>query len=87
MPKLLADTSGFGQGASEQLKIVAKERNLDPIFESFAPSDTDLVPQLSRLRDAGHHPNMEHPALFNETVLSFVRSLATAEPSGGSGVV
>ena len=50
---LLADTSGFGQGATEQLKIVAKERNLDAIFESFAPSDTDLVPQLSRIRDAG----------------------------------
>src|SRR6201986_5501834 len=43
---LLADTSGFGQGASEQLKIVAKERNLEAVFESFAPSDTDLVPQL-----------------------------------------
>src|ERR1700761_2554991 len=50
---LLSDTSGFGQGAAEQLKIVAKERNLDPIFESFGPSDTDLVPQLSRIRDAG----------------------------------
>jgi branched-chain amino acid transport system substrate-binding protein len=50
---LLADTSGFGQGAAEQLKIVAKERNLDAIFESFAPSDTDLIPQLSRIRDAG----------------------------------
>jgi branched-chain amino acid transport system substrate-binding protein len=50
---LLADTSGFGQGASEQLKIVAKERNLDVIYESFTPSDTDLVPQLGRIRDAG----------------------------------
>jgi branched-chain amino acid transport system substrate-binding protein len=50
---LLADTSGFGQGATEQLKVVAKERNLDAIFESFAPNDTDLVPQLSRIRDAG----------------------------------
>jgi len=50
---LLADTSGFGQGATEQLKIVAKERKLDAILESFAPNDTDLVPQLSRIRDAG----------------------------------
>jgi branched-chain amino acid transport system substrate-binding protein len=50
---LLADTSGFGQGATEQLKIVAKERNLDAILESFTPNDTDLVPQLSRIRDAG----------------------------------
>jgi branched-chain amino acid transport system substrate-binding protein len=50
---LLSDTSGFGQGAAEQLKIVAKERNLDAIYESFGPSDTDLVPQLGRIRDAG----------------------------------
>ena len=50
---LLADTSGFGQGATEQLKIVAKERNLEVIYASFTPSDTDLVPQLSRIRDAG----------------------------------
>jgi branched-chain amino acid transport system substrate-binding protein len=50
---LLADTSGFGQGATEQFKIVAKERNLDAIHESFTPSDTDLVPQLGRIRDAG----------------------------------
>jgi branched-chain amino acid transport system substrate-binding protein len=50
---LLADTSGFGQGATEQLKIVAKERNLDVVYETFTPSDTDLVPQLGRIRDAG----------------------------------
>jgi branched-chain amino acid transport system substrate-binding protein len=50
---LLADTSGFGQGATEQFKIVAKERHLEPILESFAPGDTDLIPQLSRVRDAG----------------------------------
>jgi branched-chain amino acid transport system substrate-binding protein len=50
---LLADTSGFGQGATEQLKTVAKERNLEVIYESFTPSDTDLVPQLSRIRDGG----------------------------------
>ncbi len=50
---LLADTSGFGQGAAEQMKLVAKERNLDVVYESFAPGDTDLVPQLGRIRDAG----------------------------------
>jgi len=26
--------------------------------------------------DAGHHPNMEHPALFNQVVLDFLRGLA-----------
>jgi 3-oxoadipate enol-lactonase len=34
------------------------------------------VPGARRLDipDAGHHPNVEHPALFNEAVLSFLRS-------------
>jgi branched-chain amino acid transport system substrate-binding protein len=50
---LLADNSGFGQGAMEQMKIVAPRRGLDVVYESFAPSDTDLVPQLTRLRDSG----------------------------------
>lgn len=50
---LLADTSGFGQSAVEQMKIVGKERKLDVVYESFAPSDTDMVPQLNRIRDAG----------------------------------
>jgi pimeloyl-ACP methyl ester carboxylesterase len=26
--------------------------------------------------DAGHHPNMEHPALFNRAVLDFLGELA-----------
>lgn len=50
---LLADTSGFGQSATEQLKIVAGERKLDVVYESFGPSDTDMVPQLTRIRDSG----------------------------------
>ena len=49
---LLADTSGFGQGAAEQLKIVAKERNLDAIYEfsrqatriSFRSSAASAIP-------------------------------------------
>ncbi len=28
--------------------------------------------------DAGHHPNMEHPAAFNEMVLSFLKSIPAA---------
>ena len=50
---LLADNSGFGQGATEQLKVVAPRRGLDVVYESFGPSDTDLIPQLTRLRDSG----------------------------------
>jgi len=50
---LLADTSGFGQSAAEQLKIVAGERKLDVVYESFGPSDTDMIPQLTRIRDSG----------------------------------
>ena len=50
---LLADNSGFGQGATEQMKLVAPRRGLDVVYESFGPSDTDLIPQLTRLRDSG----------------------------------
>lgn len=50
---LLADTSGFGQGAVTQMKIVGPRRGLDVTYESFAPSDTDMMPQLTRIRDSG----------------------------------
>jgi branched-chain amino acid transport system substrate-binding protein len=50
---LLADTSGFGQGAAEQMKVVGPARKLDVVYESFGPADTDLIPQLTRLRDSG----------------------------------
>ncbi len=30
------------------------------------------------ISDAGHHPNMEHPALFNATLLGFLRGLAAS---------
>ncbi len=50
---LLADTSGFGQGAVAQMKLVAPKRGLDVIYESFGPADTDMLPQLTRIRDSG----------------------------------
>lgn len=49
---LLADSSGFGQSAVEQMKKVAAARKLDVIYESFNPTDTDLTPQLSKLKAA-----------------------------------
>lgn len=50
---LLADTSGFGQGAVEQMKLLAPRRGMDLQYESFGPTDTDMVPQLTRIRDGG----------------------------------
>ena len=50
---LLADTSGFGQGAVTQMHKVAPRRHLDVVYESFGPADTDMMPQLTRLRDSG----------------------------------
>lgn len=50
---LLADTSGFGQGSVAQMKIVGPKRGLDVIYESFGPGDTDMIPQLTRIREAG----------------------------------
>ncbi|HEX9209656.1 MAG TPA: ABC transporter substrate-binding protein [Bradyrhizobium sp.] len=50
---LVADTSGFGQGAVTQMKKVGPRRNLDVAYESFDPADTDMMPQLTRIRDSG----------------------------------
>jgi branched-chain amino acid transport system substrate-binding protein len=50
---LLADTSGFGQGAAEQLRLLAPKRGLDVVYEQFGPADTDMMPQLTRIRDSG----------------------------------
>lgn len=50
---LIADSSGFGQGAVTQMRKVAPRRNLDVIYESFDPADTDMIPQLTRIRDSG----------------------------------
>jgi branched-chain amino acid transport system substrate-binding protein len=50
---LIADTSGFGQGAVTQMKKVGPRRNLDVAYESFDPADTDMMPQLTRIRDSG----------------------------------
>ncbi|WP_144114256.1 ABC transporter substrate-binding protein [Paraburkholderia sp. BCC1886] len=48
----LADSSGFGQSAVEQLKTIAKERKLEVVYQSFNPSDTDLTPQLTAAKSA-----------------------------------
>jgi branched-chain amino acid transport system substrate-binding protein len=50
---LLADTSGFGQSATEQLRTIGPARGLDVQFLAFAPGDTDLTPQLLDARDHG----------------------------------
>ncbi len=50
---LLADSSGFGQSAVEQAKKVAPARGLEMIYETFNPADTDLTPQLTKLKGAG----------------------------------
>lgn len=50
---LLSDTSGFGQGAAAQMKAIAGRRGADVIYASFGPADTDMVPQLTKIRDSG----------------------------------
>ncbi len=50
---LLADSSGFGQSATEQLKRIAPKHGIDVVYESFNPADTDLMPQLTKLKGAG----------------------------------
>ncbi|OUL98412.1 hypothetical protein A8M77_31675 [Variovorax sp. JS1663] len=50
---MLADSSGFGQSAVEQWKKVAPARGLEVVYESFNPTDTDMAPQLNKLKAAG----------------------------------
>jgi branched-chain amino acid transport system substrate-binding protein len=50
---LLADSSGFGQGAATQMKKVGPRRKLEVMYETFDPADTDMMPQLTRIRDSG----------------------------------
>lgn len=50
---LLADSSGFGQSAVEQMKALAPKRGIEVVYESFNPADTDMTPQLGRLKNAG----------------------------------
>ena len=47
---LVADNSGFGQSAVEQMQVVAQRRGLQVTYESFNPADTDLTGQLTRVR-------------------------------------
>lgn len=49
----LGDSSGFGQGAAAQLKKVAARRGLNVMYETFNPADTDLTPQLGKIKAAG----------------------------------
>lgn len=49
---LLADNSGFGQGATTQMHELAEKQGIDVVYESFTPSDTTLVPQLTRIKEA-----------------------------------
>ncbi|MGK4921953.1 ABC transporter substrate-binding protein [Bordetella hinzii] len=47
---LLHDTSGFGQAAADALRAVAPAHQLQVSYEAFAPSDTDLTSQLTKIR-------------------------------------
>lgn len=49
---MLHDSSGFGQSAVDQLKKVAIARKLNVTYESFNPADTDLTPQLTRIKSS-----------------------------------
>ena len=48
----LGDSSGFGQSAAVQLKKVAQRRGLEVMYETFNPSDTDMMPQLGKIKSA-----------------------------------
>lgn len=47
---LLADSSGFGASAKEQIDRVAPKQGIKVTHESFNPGDTDLTAQLTRIK-------------------------------------
>lgn len=50
---LLHSTTGFGQSALVQMKKVAPTYGVDVVYESFGPADTDVTPQLTRIKSSG----------------------------------
>ena len=50
---LLHSTTGFGQSALAQTKKVAPQYDMTVVFEAFGPADTDLTPQLTRIKERG----------------------------------
>jgi branched-chain amino acid transport system substrate-binding protein len=46
----LADSSGFGASAKEQLEKIAPKHGLKVLYETFNPGDTDLTAQLTRIK-------------------------------------
>jgi 3-oxoadipate enol-lactonase len=57
--------------------VVVGDRDLPRILD-VADILLEQVPGARKLviPDAAHHPNMEHPALFNQAVLDFLGALA-----------
>lgn len=49
---LLYDTSGFGQAAADELRASAEKLGVEATFEAFGPADTDLTPQLTRIKNS-----------------------------------
>ncbi|MBJ3778500.1 ABC transporter substrate-binding protein [Acuticoccus mangrovi] len=51
---MVADTSGFGQAAVAQMKKFTEENNpsWSVMYEGFNPTDTDMMAQLTRVRDS-----------------------------------
>lgn len=50
---LLHSTTGFGQSALAQTKKVASQYGMTVVYEAFGPADTDLTPQLTRIKESG----------------------------------
>jgi branched-chain amino acid transport system substrate-binding protein len=49
---LVADNSGFGQGAKAQMELIAPKSGIEVVYESFTPSDTTMMPQLTSVKQA-----------------------------------
>jgi len=49
---MVHDTSGFGQAAVGQMKKFAPTAGWEVMYEGFGPTDTDMMAQLTRVRDS-----------------------------------
>lgn len=49
---MVADTSGFGQAAVAQMEKFTENADWSVLYEGFNPTDTDMMAQLTRVRDS-----------------------------------
>ncbi len=50
---MLNDSTGYGVSGKEELERQAPGKGFDVVYETFGPNDSDMTPQLTRIKAAG----------------------------------